>query len=279
MRNQWVGESADFGKYALLNALCQPEPRDEDEYSALCLGVVWYWRPDVPDVPPREDDGREPPATFNYLKSEHQEHFRPCDPDLYDKLKRIVESKHPQTADVEAGGILPKDTAYYRKSVPDGTGKQAEKEEAREEWARGALKKVAGCGLVFVDTDTGICIPSNPFSPKHTRIEELKQFAERGQERERSLVVYQHQSRGTYGNIVSRAYEEQDQIKGNIGPSFAMVCCGGGSPPTTFHIVPADGQRECLLSRARFMLRGKWAQHFIMVGEQRFLEWTTGRTG
>ena len=44
MQNKYVGELADYGKYGLLRALCNP--KKSDGRRSLSLGVIWYLNPD-----------------------------------------------------------------------------------------------------------------------------------------------------------------------------------------------------------------------------------------
>ena len=253
MRNQWIGESADYGKYGLLNALCQPKP--EDEYRPLSLGVVWYWRPD--------DDKETNGKPWDYLELKHESFFKPCDCGLYDRLKAIVRSGRLEVASIEADGVFPKGTTFYSNRLPDGGVKN---KDERDAWVRGAVEKVSGCDVVFADPDTGLCASKRCPSDKHVCLEELGPLAESG----KSLVIYQYQKLN--GTVESQAYDAQEQIRDKLGrASFAMVYRGGGAPPTLLLVVPADGHRERLFYRAKAMLKGEWARHFRLIGEERYL--------
>ena len=138
MRNQWVADSADFGKYGLLRALCRPEP--EDEYPTLRLGVVWYFTTGGP---------------HDYLdpKSQDSHVHKDCDPSLYESLMKVRRSS-PTIKGIEAGGVLPEDTVYFPDPVPKRKGKGSA--ELRRAWAQAAWGKTKNCHLVFVDPDTGL---------------------------------------------------------------------------------------------------------------------------
>lgn len=45
MKNRYVGDLGDFGKYTLLKTLCGPE---SDRVPSLRLGIVWYLTRDDP---------------------------------------------------------------------------------------------------------------------------------------------------------------------------------------------------------------------------------------
>jgi len=71
MRDRFVGDIGDFGKYGLLRALAGVQPRCKPE---LHLGVVWY----------------EVDRGIRYFN--RPDSFRDCDKPLFDELQRLVAS-------------------------------------------------------------------------------------------------------------------------------------------------------------------------------------------
>ena len=241
MQDKYVGELADYGKYGLLRALCNPP---DDGRRSLSLGVVWYWNPnDEKKLQSRE-----------YLMDKPE--YRDCDPALYDGLREIWCSKRLKVITIEKGGLLPVGTVYHKKPLPkDG--------DERAKWVQQATRKVseAECDVVFVDPDNGV-LPSGTKKPsqQHVTLEELGGYAGVGQ---RSLVIYQHHNRSA--PIAGQVYDWQARLC-DIGPSFAMVST---SAQISLFVVPIERDRELLLTRAEAMLDGPWAQHFIMARSRR----------
>ena len=244
MRNQWVADSADFGKYGLLRALCRPEP--EDEYLTLRLGVVWYFTTGGP---------------HDYLdpKSQDSHGYRDCDPSLYESLMKVRRSS-PTIKGIEAGGVLPEDTVYFPCLVPKRQGKVSAGK--RKKWAQAAHDKTADCDLVFVDPDTGIepAGARGNTKPEHVRIDELTPYVERGQ----SLVVYQHQSRKE--TISEQVGGKMALLKRALNrPAFSMTYKRHKGDRVIFLVAPAPDHWDCLLARAQVMLSKGWCRHFLMV--------------
>ena len=110
MRNQFVADIGDFGKYGLLRSLCGINGSTVT-ISDIRLGVIWYTHPDIPGA----TGGRH----IDYLcpSGDHKTH-RECDPDLWEALRGLVPD-HRQICRVERLGILPADTLYFRPSLFD----------------------------------------------------------------------------------------------------------------------------------------------------------------
>ena len=260
MKNQWVCDTADFGKYGLLRALCRPQP--EDEYRTLRLAVIWYMTPDAPMGKKEKKELRgylEPESAAASL-------YQRCDPPLYDPLRKSAQITPPDVGNIETNSVFPKGTRFFRDVIPySNAGKN---KSAREEWAKEALRMVQVCQseLVFVDPDNGLePKPANTTKPKHVRMDELTPLA-RTTNVERSLVVYQHpkMDRPLIHQVRTAIYRMDEALE---RPTFAMVYGrhrGGGW--VYFLVSTAPNHRERLLARARKMLDGSWGEHFLMMG-------------
>ena len=99
MQNRYVGDVGDFGKYALLRALCGHAGGGP----ILKLGIVWCYFPDESHY----DDGRH----INYL---NKEPYRSLDPQLFDGLRKLVKDGRRSLAEVECADLFSKDTQYFR---------------------------------------------------------------------------------------------------------------------------------------------------------------------
>jgi hypothetical protein len=95
MRDSYVADVGDFGKYALLKALAG---------SDLRLGVVWC-RNTVQDA---SQDGRF---------TEYPQ-LRLCDPVLHDKLLQILKGNQRTLVKIEKSRVLPSKTLFYGDVIP-----------------------------------------------------------------------------------------------------------------------------------------------------------------
>jgi hypothetical protein len=95
MRDSYVADVGDFGKYALLNALAGNDLR---------LAVLWC-RNSLADA---TQDGR-----FTVYPE-----LRRCDPRLYDRLSEILATNQRTLSQVENNDILPTRTLFYGTAIP-----------------------------------------------------------------------------------------------------------------------------------------------------------------
>ena len=171
MRDQWVGDIGDFGKYALLRGLCGTP---EKPVNGLKLGVVWYYNPSTKNV-----------ICPVYLR-------QPCPleefcPSLYKKLNNLVFGGKRKVSQVQKAGILPvtKDN-YFIERVRSGNRRKA--------WFKRACKATVDANVVFLDPDNGIQpqrVTEKTDLTKYILNNELTGFANQ-EGRQKSLVIYKH---------------------------------------------------------------------------------------
>jgi len=198
MQNKYVADVGDYGKYALLKALCAQEIR--------CL-VIWY----LTDEDPENTDGK----FREYLDDEE---FRKAEPRIFDHLKEISNSIDSRNVGVvKRRGILPPKTAVYEDKLSYSNVSLRDRKPLRDKWFATAVEKAKKADLVFLDPDNGLEIKSRgPYSKRGTKYataEEVKVFLAE----EKSVVLYQHRNR--FGNI-------EDQI----GSIFKRLAIGGKEP-------------------------------------------------
>ena len=93
MRNQFIADVGDFGKYGLLRALCGISPPSDPR---LSLNVVWY-----------RNEGKQ----FDYV--EQPKKFADCDPELFQDLKTLVHDDSRTVESIERSGILGPETRFH----------------------------------------------------------------------------------------------------------------------------------------------------------------------
>lgn len=239
MRDSYVGDVGDFGKYALLNSLAG---------SDLRLGVVWC-------------RNSEPDATQDGLFTEYSE-LRSCDPNLYDRLWQILATNQRALSQVEKNGILPLNTLFYGTAIPVprvpcfSARSRETQARLRAEWFDEAFKKLSRSDLVFLDPDNGLaprrCRKHLYGSVKYIFEDEVGAWAQRGQ----SVVVYQHQQRRSLGEQVS----EQQRVLAAGKPCHTVSF--HRRTARIYYIIPSEDHEHRISERLTCFLAGEWGKHF-----------------
>lgn len=133
MKNQYVGDIGDYGKYSLLKTFSD---------AGIRLGVNWYLTP---------DDGSNDGKFTKYLQNES---MRKYDPAVYDVLQKIGSKPGKSVRDVMTSGLLPEAVFYDRELSPSGG--PTERAEARKAWFEESKKVLADADLIFMDPDNGL---------------------------------------------------------------------------------------------------------------------------
>jgi len=152
----------DFGKIGLLRHLCRR--------TKLRLGVLWY-RTNLGSV---GADGKH----VGYLDDRR---FRPCDPQLWDEMKKRFDPSRRAIAALHP--LFPTGTIFHDKAVPT-TG-------SRQIWFTEAKTTVQQCDVVFCDPDNGVVFDGPCRSVARVSLEEIRALFDAGH----SLVVYHHPNR------------------------------------------------------------------------------------
>jgi hypothetical protein len=242
MRDSYVGDVGDFGKYALLNALAG---------SDLRLGVLWC-RNSEPDA---TQDGR-----FTVYPE-----LRACDPNLYDRLSQILVRRQRTLSHVENNDILAPNTLFYGAAIPAprvpcfSDAAREVQTRLRVAWFDDAFAKLTEADLVFLDPDNGLapsrCKKHLRSSVKYIFEDEVAAWVKRGQ----SVVVYQHQQRRSLSEQVS----DQHKVL-SVGK-----LCGAISfhrrAARIYYILPAKDHEHRISKRLTSLLAGEWGKHFRLA--------------
>ena len=258
MQDKFVGDVGDFGKYGLLRALTSPPHGDGERQ--LSLGIVWYMVREGGTGSPKK-----PGPAHRYLQQ--GDAFRDYDQPLFDALARVVKSKRRTVRSIERSNIFPQGTEFY--GIPLATeGRELAsiaRLAQRGQWVRGALKKMTGCDIVFVDPDTGLDAGVRPHSEKAAKyafFEELSPYLCRGQ----SLVIYQHLNpHYPLEGQVEQINERVAEIKARLQTSVAIALLFRPLPRRAFFIVP-NKRDEDVLSRRTEGFLACWRGHFERMG-------------
>ena len=179
MRQNWVGDIADFAKYGLLKRLAGTDLR---------LGVFWYLTTHAAANKP----------LVSYLSKSND--YRPYDGTLFDTLCQLHKAKGDALAleDIERNNVLPNETVFYAAPLSTTALKHTARRAARQQWFEDGYRRTQACDLIFLDPDTGLLPTShkvdNKDGEKYARIEEVISLCRRGQ----SVVCIQF---GRPGNL------------------------------------------------------------------------------
>lgn len=188
MKNQYVGDIGDYGKYGLLRA-----------FSSQCkIGVNWYLT---------ENDRTNDGNIRQYL---NQPEKRAYDPELYDALKEIDLCQDKSVALVESANLIP-GAVYYSTILKSESLTPDERRSFRCEWHRDALNALEDAELVFCDPDNGPLgskTIGSKQSEKFVSLDELADYYNRGQ----NIVYYCQKARRTEAQWNKTKYEIQSKL-------------------------------------------------------------------
>ncbi len=133
MKNQYVGDIGDYGKYGLLRFFAN---------AGVKVGINWYLT---------KNDGSTDGKFVKYLQKDD---MRSYDPDLFEMLTVIAEKEDKSVQDIQNTGIVRGALFYDELLDPVGTPK--ERETIRKEWFEDSLDRMKDAELVFMDPDNGL---------------------------------------------------------------------------------------------------------------------------
>lgn len=172
MKNQYVGDIGDYGKYGLLRFFRQAD---------ITVGVNWYLTP---------DDGRSDGNHTEYLSDPR---MRVYDPALYDAIGRFAFSPDKHVSQIESSGLLD-GVRFYHAQMNFAALPWRERAAARGSWHRDALAVLTDAELLFADPDNSLSVTvsaSKKNAEKYILPAEISDYYQRGQQ----IVYYHHQSR------------------------------------------------------------------------------------
>ena len=172
MKNQYVGDIGDYGKYGLLRFI---------QSKGISIGVNWYLTP---------DDTRTDGKFIDYLNDTDMRGF---DGELFDEMKRLAFLSNKSVQMVEESGVL-KNALFYNDLLDLDSLDSSRRTEQRKLWHVNALKKLSGVELVFADPDNSLSSTksaSQKGNQKFILPNEVMDYYERGQ----NVVYYHHRSR------------------------------------------------------------------------------------
>ena len=171
MKNQYVADIGDYGKYSLLRAFSD---------AGVKVGVNWYLT---------DYDGSTDGEIRGYL---NKETFRQYDPFVFDRLKQINESTNRTVEAIQNSDILSNVDFYDEVLSFDGTPK--ERKLKRNKWLNNSFSVLCDSELLFLDPDNGLLVRDNPslkISDKYVLPSEVKAYWDANH----NVVYYCHRGR------------------------------------------------------------------------------------
>ena len=185
MKNQYVGDIGDYGKYGLLRFLAS---------HGIKIGVNWYLT---------ENDGSTDGRFTTYLKNPAE---RVYDPELFDALQNITDCPDKTVKMIEQARIIP-DAEFFSELLKSSSLEASAREWNRRLWFNNSTLMLGNAELIFADPDNGISYRKKARtkdSEKFILPEDVAEYYNSG----RNVVYYCHKGR--------RKQEAWEQAKAEI---------------------------------------------------------------
>ena len=185
MKNQYVGDIGDYGKYGLLRFLAS---------YGIKIGVNWFLT---------ENDGSTDGKFTTYLKNPAD---RVYDPELFDALQNIADHPDKTIKMIEQAGIIP-GAEFYGELLKGSSLEADAREWNRRLWFNNSTLMLGNAELIFADPDNGISYRKSARtkdSEKFILPEDVAEYYNSG----RNVVYYCHKGR--------RKQEAWEQAKAEI---------------------------------------------------------------
>ena len=214
MKNQYVGDIGDYGKYGLLRFLAS---------HGIKIGVNWYLT---------ENDGSTDGKFTTYLKNPAD---RVYDPELFDALQNIADHPDKTVKMIKQAGIIP-DAEVFGEMLKSSSLKADAREWNRRLWFNNSTLMLGNAELIFADPDNGISYRKTARtkdSEKFILPEDVAEYYNSG----RNVVYYCHKGR--------RKQEAWDQAKEEIrnhirDAQLLAVTCHRGTQRSYIFVLHPD---------------------------------------
>ena len=218
MKNQYVGDIGDYGKYGLLRFLSG---------HGIKIGVNWYLT---------EADSSSDGKFTGYLKNSKE---RIYDPELFDLLKGIANRPKKTVRMVESAGIIP-GADFYSEVLKSSSLEADARECTRSLWFNNSTLLLKDAELIFADPDNGISYKKTARtkdSEKFILPEEIVNYYCSG----RNVVYYCHKGRRKQADWEQTKTEIRKYIRD--AQLLAVTCHRGTQRSYIFVLHPDCFQR------------------------------------
>lgn len=244
MKNQYVGDIGDYGKYSLLRFLA---------LHGIRVGVNWYLT---------DNDGSSDGKFTDYIKKEAERDF---DSYVYDELKSIVEmhDRSQRTVQmVQDANLIPEALFYDNKIDSDGISPM-KRAWNRRFWFDRSKAVLKDADLIFADPDNGITYKKtlrHKGCEKYTLQEEIALYYYSGKD----VVFYCHKGRRT-----AEAWEQMIlQIKERIcDAKLFMLTFHRGTQRSYIFVVHPEKANEFDSLLKEFITTTAWGKNKTFTQE------------
>lgn len=175
MKDQYVADIGDYGKYSLLRAFAE---------AGVKVGVNWYYT---------EGDKTNDGKFKEYLEPEKEDKFAHYCPEVYYALQAIPEDQR-KIVTIKERKIIPDGCYFGTEMAFEGT--PDERWQQRCEWFDQSLKKLAPADLIYLDPDNGLLanekIQRRKVALKYALPDEVVKYY---REEKKNVVYYCHKGR------------------------------------------------------------------------------------
>lgn len=214
MKNQYVGDIGDYGKYGLLRFLAS---------HGIKIGVNWYLT---------ENDGSTDGRFTTYLKNPAE---RAYDPELFDALQNITDCPDKTVKMIEQAKIIP-DAEFFSELLKSSSLEASARELNRRLWFNNSTLMLGNAELIFADPDNGISYRKTARtkdSEKFILPEDVAEYYNSG----KNVVYYCHKGR--------RKQEARERAKAEIrnhirDAQLLAVTCHRGTQRSYIFVLHPD---------------------------------------
>ena len=235
MKNQYVGDIGDYGKYGLLRFLAS---------HGIKIGINWYLT---------ENDSSSDGRFTDYLKRPEE---RTYDPEVYDALQKIAGLSDKNVRMIEKAGVIP-EAHFFGQFLRSSSLEAKDRELDRRLWFNNSTLLLRDADLIFADPDNGISFlktARTKDSEKFILPQDVVEYYNDG----KNVVFYCHK-----GRRKQEAWEQAKvQIKDYIRDAqiLAVTCHRGTQRSYIFVLHP-----DCYLEYERILtafLNSEWRKMF-----------------
>ena len=175
MKNQYVADVGDFGKYSLLRAFAD---------KGVKIGVNWYLT---------ENDGSNDGKFTKYLDDGKLRRYQP---EIFDILQTIAGKSEKSVGDIQRKNVIP--GALFYDEPMTFRGSPADREYERRLWFEESMYELEDAELIFMDPDNGLLESDDAGklgAEKYVLPDEVESYFYKGH----IVVYYCHKGRRTIG--------------------------------------------------------------------------------
>ena len=240
MQNRYTGDIGDFSKLGLLRALSK---------AGFSIGLNWYLTPNET----HNEDGKH----TKYLYQAEQ--YRFLDSQLFDELKRIIDSDRREISEMEKPEIL---NAKFFSEILDFPN-TSDIREVRRDWHSCALQEMKGNHIVCLEPDNGLIVPSATGTRRENKYvlrKELQDYYQQGS----SVIYYQHKARKK-----DEYYQEQFGLLMGSFPDVTGIILKFKTTSQRYYMFLLHPQHtEKVKETLSKMLQAGWEKHFQLLDER-----------